>query len=199
MTKELAGCKLDGSAIVFEDSDLEEEVVNEGFVVGEAEAQDLKMAGDDVIDFEDENAANGDKALEYSRTLIMPFNKSDIAFWFTQIENEMFTCTIKSQWMKRVVLVKNLPPEVQNDVKSLLVLKQSEAPADIYKQVKTELLRIYAPKEEDKYKKALGVSSPACLANWVNNLSTTFVTKVKNCHAAAVPKPFLPYGVFNCP
>ena len=109
-----------------------------------------------VVDFEDENVQNGAKALEYSRTLVMPFNKTDIAFWFTQIENEMFTCEIKSQWMKRVVLVKNLPPEVQNDVKSLLVLKQSEAPPDIYKQVKKELLRIHAPKEEDKYKKALG-------------------------------------------
>ena len=91
-----------------------------------------------VVDFEDENTEDGEKALEYSRTLKMEFNQSDIAFWFTQIENEMFTCTIKSQWMKRVVLVKNLPPKVQCDVKSLLVLKQTEAPDNIYKQIKTE-------------------------------------------------------------
>ena len=107
------------------------------------------------VDFEDENARDGDKAIEYSRTLKIDLDPAEIEFWFTQIENEMFTCGIRSQWMKRVVLVKNLPAKMQADVKSLLVLKQSAAPVDIYKKVKTELLRIYAPKEEETYKKAL--------------------------------------------
>ena len=155
LTEGLAGCKLDGSAIVFEDSDLEE-VVDEGLVVGEAEVE-LKMPdnGPPQVDFEDENAQDGEKAIEYSRTLKVDLDPDEIEFWFTQIENEMFTCGIKSQWMKRCVLVKNLPAKMQADVKSLLVLKQSMAPADIYKKVKNELLRIHAPKEEETYKKAL--------------------------------------------
>ena len=157
LTEGLAGCKLDGSAIVFEDSDLEE-VTDEGLVVGEASETALKMPNEPPpvqVDFEDENAADGDKAIEYSRTLRIELDPSEIEFWFTQIENEMFTCGIKSQWMKRCVLVKNLPAKMQADVKSLLVLKQSVAPPDIYKKVKNELLRIHAPKEEETYKKAL--------------------------------------------
>ena len=67
----------------------------------------------------------------------------------------MFTCGVKSQWLKRSVLVKNLPPKVQADVMSLLILKQTEAPTDIYKKIKTEVLRIHAPKKEDTFKKAL--------------------------------------------
>ena len=110
---------------------------------------------DEAVDFEDENAQDGDKAIEYSRTLKMDYNQDSIEFWFTQLENEMFTCGIKSQWMKRCILVKNLPPQVQSDVMSLLILKKSEAPDDIYKQVKLELLRIHAPKQEDNFKKAL--------------------------------------------
>ena len=142
----------------------EEEVVNEGLVVGEGEVglkadDSLNMANEQnqnqAVDFEDENAADGEKAIEYSRTLKIDLDPAEIEFWFTQIENEMFTCGIKSQWMKRVVLVKNLPAKMQADVKSLLVLKQSAAPVDIYKKVKTELLRIHAPKEEETYKKAL--------------------------------------------
>ena len=157
VTRELAGCKLDGSSIVYESED---ETVA-GHVVGGPEGSAVKainMPADPpvVVDFEDENGQDGEKALDYSRTLTMPFCQEDITFWFTQLENEMFTCTIRSQWMKRVVLVKNLPPKVQMDVKSLLVLKQSEAPADIYKKVKTELLRLYAPKQEENFKKALG-------------------------------------------
>ena len=131
----------------------EEVVVNEGLIVGEGDTEN-KMANDD-IDFEDENAQDGEKAIEYSRTLKVDLDPAEIDFWFTQIENEMFTCGIKSQWMKRCVLVKNLPAKMQTDVKSLLILKKSDAPVDIYKKVKTELLRIHAPKEEETYKKAL--------------------------------------------
>ena len=113
------------------------------------------LAAANAVDFEDENAADGAKALEYSRTLVMEYNQSEVEFWFIQLENEMFTCGVKSQWMKRCILVKNLPAKVQNDVKSLLILKQYQAPTDIYKKIKHEILRIHAPKREDNFKKAL--------------------------------------------
>ena len=135
----------------------DEESVIEGFVKGRANMpEDGNAAAQPVIDFEDENGQDGEKALEYSRTLKIDFSPDDVDFWFTQIETEMFTCQIKSQWMKRVVLVKNLPAKIQSDVKSLLVLKQTEVPANIYKQIKKELLRIHAPQKEDRFKKALG-------------------------------------------
>ena len=51
----------------------------------------------DAVDFEDENGRDGDKAIEYSRTLKLEYNPENVEFWFTQLENEMFTCTIKSQ------------------------------------------------------------------------------------------------------
>ena len=136
----------------------EAEEVIEGFVQGNAQGEEVNMpdpAVPAVVDFEDENEQDGEKALEYSRTLSMEYNPDEVEFWFTQLENEMYTCTIKSQWMKRVVLVKNLPPKIQADVKSLLILKQTQAPANIYKLVKTEILRLHAPKEEDTFKKAL--------------------------------------------
>ena len=59
------------------------------------------MAGDENMDFEDENGADGAKALEYTRTLNIEYNPTEVEFWFTQIETEMFTCEVKSQWLKR--------------------------------------------------------------------------------------------------
>ena len=110
----------------------------------------------DEVDFEDENGVDGAKALENSRTLKMEFNYEEVEFWFTQIENEMYACEVKSQWLKRSILVRNLPTKIQNDVKSLLVLSKTLAPADIYKKIKREVMRIHAPKEEETFKKALG-------------------------------------------
>ena len=109
----------------------------------------------DDLDFEDENAADGASALDHTRTLKIEYDPSNVAFWFTQLENEMYTCQVKSQWLKRCVLVKNLPSKVQADVMGLLTLKKSEAPDDLYKQIKTEILRLHAPKEEETFKKAL--------------------------------------------
>ena len=139
-----------------------EEVV-EGIVLGSpagvtSKANNRANMPDDnevEVDFEDENGADDDKALEFSRSLKLEYDPLEVAFYFIQLENEMFTCGVKSQWLKRSILVKNLPPKIQADVKSLLILKKSEAPTDLYKQIKTEILRIHAPKQEDNFKKAL--------------------------------------------
>ena len=132
-----------------------------------AEADDNLKVGDNnsvdmpdevdiaAVDFQDENGKDGAKAIEFTRTLKVEYDPTEVDFWFIQIENEMYTCEVKSQWLKRCVLVKNLPPKVQADVKQWLLVKQSDAPADIYKQIKQEVLRLHAPKEEETYKKAL--------------------------------------------
>ena len=151
-----------------------DEVVNEGLIVGEAEV-DLNMPDPPrQVDFEDENGQDGAKAMEYSRTLVMEFNPSEVEFWFMQIENEMYTCEVKSQWLKRSILVKNLPPKIQNDVKTLLTIKQSQAPADIYKKIKQEVLRIHAPRKEDKFKKAFS----RVLTGLPSQLGQTLITDV---------------------
>ena len=165
-----------------------EEVVVEGFVEGGHAPADLDIMPDPVVvDFEDENGQDGEKAIEFSRTLKLEFSPEEVDFWFTQLENEMFTCDIKSQWLKRCILVKNLPPKVQADVKGLLILKKSEAPEDIYKQLKTEILRIHAPEKEATYKKALSrvlVGLPSQLGQCLINDICKKTPKLKDCCCA---------------
>ena len=141
----------------------------------------------DAVDFEVENGQDDAKALEYTRTLKMEFAKDDIAFWFIQIENEMYTCGVRSQWMKRCVLVRNLPPAVQSDVKSLLTLKQSAAPPDIYKKIKDEIIRIHVPDQDESFKKALNrvlTGLPSQLGEVILNDVCSKPDKLDNCCCA---------------
>ena len=192
----LSKCTLNGSVIEYVDS--EEDEVVEGQVAGgtvvdnlsmpetdaERQAREAAEAAAAALDFEVENGVDGDKALEYTRTLKMEFAKDDIAFWFIQIENEMYTCGVKSQWLKRCVLVKNLPTSVQSDVKSLLVLKKSEAPSNIYKTIKDEILRIHAPNQDESFKKALTrvlTGLPSQLGEVILNDVCTKPVKLDGC------------------
>ena len=109
-----------------------------------------------MVDFDNENGVDGDKAQEHTRSIKIEFEPSDIKFWFSQLEGEMTMASVKSQWLKRTVLQRNLPNKQKEDVKALLTLNQTEAGNDIYLKIKRDLIRIYAPKPEDSYKKALG-------------------------------------------
>ena len=109
----------------------------------------------EVVDLDDENGVDGDKAQDYNRAIKVDFEPNDIKFWFSQLETEMGMSSIKSQWLKKSVLQRNLPNRQKEDVKAYLILSKTEAGATIYKDIKNELIRIYAPKPSDSYQKAL--------------------------------------------
>ena len=68
----------------------------------------------------------------------------------------MVIASVGRQWLKKTILQRNLPVKQKEDVKSLLTLQKAEAGTNIYYKIKTELIRIYAPKPQDSYRKALG-------------------------------------------
>ena len=108
-----------------------------------------------ALEFDVEDAADGEKAQDYARSIKIDFEPNDIKFWFSQLEGEMVMATIRSAWLKRTVLQRNLPIKQRSDVKSFLTLTKAEGGATIYKDIKDELIRIYAPKPEDSYCRAL--------------------------------------------
>ena len=157
--------QLDGSTIVYVDSEEEvgvelEEIVK-GHVQGGPEPGEVAAAdeGEEVVmpavEFEAENADDGEKAQDYARSIKVEYTPNDIKFWFSQLEGEMLMATVKSQWLKRTVLQRNLPVKQREDVKSYLTLTKAEAGDTIYQDIKVELIRIYGPKPEDSYCRAL--------------------------------------------
>ena len=101
------------------------------------------------------DTADGERAADYARSVRVEFDPSDIKFWFAQLEDEMTVASIGGQWLKKTVLQRNLPLKQKEDVKALLTLQKAEAGANIYLRIKNELIRIYAPKPQDSYRKAL--------------------------------------------
>ena len=110
---------------------------------------------DDPVDYGAENKADGEKAQEHARHIKVEFEPADIKFWFSQIEGEMLMAAVNSQWLKRTILQRNLPNKQKEDVKAFLELTKTQAGDTIYLDIKKELLRLYAPKPCDSYRKAL--------------------------------------------
>ena len=161
-----------------------EQAGSNGSAVGEVEQADNL---DIMTDFEAENGQDGEKAQDHARSIKMEFEPSDIKFWFAQLEGEMTMATVKSQWLKRTVLQRNLPNKQKEDVKALLILNKTEAGDDIYLKIKNDLIRIYAQKPEDSYKKALGrtmVGLPSQLGLQIVDDICKKVPKLEGCCCA---------------
>ena len=94
------------------------------------------LAPDIMVDFEKENVDDDEKAMDNLRSVQCPFNKDDIEFWFSQLEDQLTLIGVKKQWTKKIALVRFLPAEIQIQVKSLLKLTQTNAGTDIYFKIK---------------------------------------------------------------
>ena len=90
----------------------------------------------EMVDFDQENENDSATAMDNLRSVQCPFNKEDIEFWFSQLEDQLTLIGVKKQWTKKIALVRFLPPEIQNQVKSLLKLGQTAAGTDIYFRIK---------------------------------------------------------------
>ena len=178
----------------------EVEVV-EGHVVGEA-ANDKDGAGDededslngsndtmpDVVDFDQEEKADGEKAQDLARSIKIDFEPNDVRFWFAQLEAEMTMASVNSQWLKKTILQRNLPNKQKEDVKSLLSLPKSAAGELLYFRIKNEIIRIYAPKPQESYKRALTrtmTGLPSQLGHQLVNDVCKKVDKFKDCCCAS--------------
>ena len=179
----------------------EDESANEVREVGDNIA--AVMPDDNAVNFDQENGQDGDKSTDLARAIKIEFEPHDIKFWFAQLEAEMDMAAIKSQWMKKTVLQRNLPNKQKEDVKAFLLLQKAEAGATIYYDIKTELVRIYAKKPQDSYKQALTrtmVGLPSQLGyQLVNDVCKKPAAKLVGCccagHVQALWSMQLPVNV----
>ena len=96
----------------------------------------------------------------------------------------MLLASIGQQWLKKTVLQRNLPNKQKEDVKAYLSLSKLEAGNSIYADIKAELIRIYAPKPGDAYKKSLSrqlVGLPSQLGYQIVNDVCKKPSKLNGC------------------
>ena len=124
----MKNCKLDGSVLVYEDSDAEvvgvdDEIVEEGWVVGDGSglkanqdniaAAAAAMPDDQVIVFADENGQDGENALEKGCRALekLEWSYDNIPFFFNRVETRMAMHGVKKQYTKPADF---LMPPLQN-------------------------------------------------------------------------------------
>ena len=170
------------------DDDLEEE---EGIVIGDPNSQDnqadLPVVDEaaNMVDFDQEDGEDSATAMDNLRSVQCPFNKGDIVFWFSQLEDQLTLIGVKKQWTKKIALVRFLPPEIQNEVKSLLKMGQTAAGTDIYYRIKAKLLKQYGPKPEDAYlvaKNLVLTDKPSQLGQQLVEVLCPAEVKLDGCH-----------------
>ena len=154
-----------GSDPLEESQGVEEEVIEFNFKVPEDDTevqadnmpnnQPAAPAAPVAVNYDIEEKEDGEKAADQARHIKIDFSTSDIRFWFAQLEDEMVMASVGSQWLKKTVLQRNLPIKQKEDVKAFLTLQKAQAGPHLYLDIKTELIRIYAQKPCDSYRKAL--------------------------------------------
>ena len=122
--------------------------------LNDSEVEELLAEDKMAEDFDTENGADGDKALDKMGSVKCEFSKDDIEFWFTELETQLEVIDVKSQWTKRIALQRFLPADVKQEIKALLIIPKASAGTDIYKRIKTELLDLYGQKPGDAYVRA---------------------------------------------
>ena len=111
-----------------------------------------------AVNFEDANDTDPTDIMGKLHQILLTYDGADIVKWINRLEIKMESYGVASQWSKRIVLENNLPSRVQDDLNSLLQLRKAEAATkkpNIYKDVKTMLLKIHGPKPHVNYRKAL--------------------------------------------
>ena len=97
--------------------------------------------------YSDENTADPADVSSKADGIKLPYCAKDPVYWFRRLEKQMQIRGIGSQFWKSVVLEMNLPPALCDSVKDLLIKEQAES-ANVYKDCKARLLKMYGPKPE---------------------------------------------------
>ena len=108
--------------------------------------------------FADENGPDPADVHTKAATIRVPYDKNDPIYWFRRLEIQMRIRKIQSQFWKRIVLESNLPPELNETIKDLLIKEEDDIEAGtIYRDCKARILKIFGPKPEQDVTLALSL------------------------------------------
>jgi len=105
-------------------------------------------------------------------SLTLKFCKNDPKFWFSNFERQIKHFGVKNQTTKLEALINLLTQEATDEVKDFIRLDEDERGATPYFDLKTELLKLYGPRPEDCFAKAISrvlVGKPSALGKQIIN------------------------------
>ena len=140
-----------------------------------------------ATEFDMEDKADGPKAQSDTSNLKLDFDRSDVEFWFQQLEMHLSTAAVNAQWTKRLLLHKLLPSDVVAEVKDLLRKGKAAAGTTPYKDLKDRIMETFGKKEEDAFAEAeslMLVGKPSQLLNKLINVICKNHPDLEGCCAA---------------
>ena len=145
-----------------------------------------------MAEFMDQNDIDGTKALSNVQGLKFEFDRHDIKTWLRRFEVRLEFLEVKSQWLKRVALENALPIDVATTCNDLFDRTKTQIAAEtaqedklIYRKCKLRLLKVYGPKPEEAFEKALALTMtglPSEAAKEIRSLVCPGVPPMKDCH-----------------
>ena len=118
------------------------------------------------------------------------FDRQDVEFFFVQLENELESAGVLSQWRKRIVLVRQLPQDIQQELRDLLCKPRATILTTAYIDLKTRLIQMYGRKPGHGFREArkmVLVGKPSQLAKkLINTLCPSHPTLENCCSAGTV-------------
>ena len=149
------------------------------------EEEDIVMTDYDVGD-----GVDGENANAESRTIKIEFDRKDVKGWFQRLEIRLEYAGVQSQWLKRLCLENILPQDVAHCCKDYFSLSKTEASANgalVYKNCKTQIIKVFGPNPEEDYLKALKIvmaGPPSQAAKDMRDLMCQKKQKLQGCCCA---------------
>ena len=112
-----------------------------------------------MVNYDATNAADSEGALEKACNNLRGkvFNQLDLGFYFNQVELKMQQSGVKKNYTKLLVLTSILPENVQEEVKWILRMQETDFGTDMpYLKLKNEIIKIFKPSQEADFERAMG-------------------------------------------
>ena len=112
-------------------------------------------------EFDTIDVGDAPEALSKLGSIKVPWDHRDVAYWSFELELQMTIFNVGSQWVKRIILANNLPPEVRGELKELLKQTKAQVTADktkIYKELKTTVLELHGKKDDQAFEEACNLN-----------------------------------------
>ena len=125
----------------------------------------------------------------WKKELKLKFDKSDVQYWFNASESQMKKSGINSQWSKKNAIVAMLPDDVIEECKPILRLTEEDQGDHIYLDLKNEIMKIYGPRDQDVFKKAIALrltGRPSALGKKLIHILCPGPRPFVGCHCAKI-------------
>ena len=102
-----------------------------------------------MVNFDQENGTDPEEVHTKIQNVEQEWDHIDVPLWLQQLELQLELTGVKSQWLKRLIAQRQLPKNIQKELKWLLSKNKEQVGNAAYYDLKVQLLKNYGPTKYD--------------------------------------------------